>query len=67
MLSTFCISDLLFSMQLDTQLQKAQSQAEQNQKEQHSLQQKIQQSTAGKENSVSNLSLLGQTVANDSV
>ena len=67
MLSTFCISDLLFSVQLDTQLQKAQSQAEQNQTEQQSLQQKIQQSTAGKENSVSDLSLLGQTVVDDPV
>lgn len=43
---------LCLGVQLDTQLQKAQSQAELNSKEQLTLQQKIQESTAGKENSV---------------
>lgn len=42
-------------MQLDSQLQKAQLQAEQYATEQLALQQKVQESTAGKEDSVCNL------------
>ena len=51
-----CAHEIWLGLQLDTQLQKAQSQAEQNSREQLNLQRKVQESTAGKENSVCSLS-----------